>query len=84
MSREDHVSKGRRYVAEGRLTITRVQLDHVTATCRGSGAIWRCGHAPNHGWWCDCPAKSECAHISALQLVVVVPGTPQPRRGTTR
>ena len=71
MSREDAVTKGRRYASEGRLTVTRAERDLVVAVCRGSGAIHRCGHAPAHGWWCTCPSKSLCSHVAALQ----------PRRG---
>lgn len=70
--REDARTKGVRYVSEGRLTVTRVDGDHVVATCRGAGAIYRCGHNPSRGWWCNCPARSTCAHVHALCLVTVI------------
>lgn len=70
--REDARTKGRRYVAEGRLTVTRADGDHVIATCRGNGAIYRLGHNPSRGWWCTCPARGTCAHVHALGLVTVI------------
>jgi hypothetical protein len=75
VTREDHHAKARRYLDEARLTVTTAQHDLVLATCRGSGATYRCGHSPIHGWWCNCPAKSECAHVAALKLVTVIPET---------
>jgi hypothetical protein len=44
MSREDAATKARRYLAEGRLLVTAVSGDHVTAGCRGDGAVYRPGH----------------------------------------
>lgn len=72
MPREHHETKGRRYASEGRLTVTRVQGFDVAAVCRGAGAWHRLGHRPGAGWWCSCPARSRCAHLFALQLVVTV------------
>ena len=72
MTREDIATKAARYLAEGRLIITRVDGDHITATCRGSGAVHSCGHDPDRGdWWCDCPARRTCAHLVALQRVTI-------------
>lgn len=70
MSREPVEAKGRRYLGEGRLTVTRVDEDAVEATCRGGGAVYELGHDGEH-WWCGCPARGRCAHLVALGLVVV-------------
>lgn len=72
MPREGHEAKGKRYLGEARLTVTKVQGYDVGAVCRGSGAFYRLGHRPGAGWWCSCPARSRCAHLYALQLVVTV------------
>ena len=68
--REGADTKGRRYLAEGRLTVTRVEGDRVHAECKGQGAVHRLGHDAR-GWWCSCPARTTCSHLVALQLVVV-------------
>jgi uncharacterized Zn finger protein len=73
MTRENVETKGRRYVSEGRLTVTTVNPDQVAATVRGGGATYRCGHNRGIGWWCTCPAKTRCAHLVALQLVTIRP-----------
>ena len=71
MSREDALSKGRRYVSEGRLTITSVTDAEAQAVCRGDGDIFIC--TARRGWWhCTCPARSRCSHLYALGLVVVI------------
>lgn len=65
--------KGRTYVAEGRLTVHEID-EHggvVMASCRGDGAVWTCGR-DEHGWFCDCPARSRCGHLFALGLVVAL------------
>jgi uncharacterized Zn finger protein len=71
-SRESAPSKGRRYLLEGRLTVSHVSRDLVRATCRGDGHVWRLGWSRGEGWWCSCPARGRCAHLLALALVVVV------------
>jgi hypothetical protein len=68
--RENYRSKGRNYVAEARLTVTRVDGSGIRATCKGSGAVYELGFE-NGRWYCSCPAFSTCAHIHALQLVTV-------------
>lgn len=75
MTRENAEAKGRRYLVEGRLMVTTLDHEHVTATARGSGHLYRCGHNAADGWWCTCPARSRCAHLVALQLVTVRKGT---------
>lgn len=87
MPREAADQKARRYLTEGRLTVTRVEPFYrdrapsatdrlrVEATCRGSGQVYRLGY-DGAVWWCDCPALSRrCAHLLALQLVT----TPEAR-----
>ncbi|MDQ2983518.1 MAG: hypothetical protein M3R70_06290 [Actinomycetota bacterium] len=73
MSRENAAAKGRRYIAEGRLILRR--LDEADgfceADCRGSGAVWICGR-DERGWFCNCPARGLCAHVEALRLVVAL------------
>lgn len=71
MPRESHQDKGRRYVGEARLTVTKVVGREVKAVCRGAGAFYQLGHMPGRGWWCECPARTRCAHVYALQLVTV-------------
>lgn len=71
VGRENAASKGRRLVAEGRLTVTELSRERVVAECKGdSGAVYRLGWTDLR-WACDCPARSKCAHLTALQLVVV-------------
>lgn len=73
MTRENAAEKARRYLAEGRLVVTAVDGDHLTATCRGGGAVYELDHRPGRGWSCTCPARTDrCAHLHALQLVVAV------------
>jgi hypothetical protein len=72
MARESADLKARRYLCEGRLVVTYVSGDHVDASCRGDGQIYRCGHNPASGWYCNCPARSDrCCHLEALRLVAV-------------
>lgn len=71
MTREDAATRGRRYLVEGRLTVTLVHGDVVEAQCRGSGEVHELGHKPGRGWWCTCPARGRCSHLQALTLVTV-------------
>jgi hypothetical protein len=74
MTRESAAAKAVRYLTEGRLTVVAVDAvdhDHVEAVCRGSGELHDLGHDIGRGWWCSCPARGSCAHLQALQLVVV-------------
>lgn len=72
MPRETAEARGRRYLVEARLTITRLEGDDVRATCRGSGAVHHLGHhVACGGWWCSCPARTTCSHLVALQLVAI-------------
>lgn len=73
--------KAHRLLAEGRLTIERVDGGVIVASCRGysGGEIYRLGFDPRDGgeWRCTCEASSKfrrrCSHLIALQLVVVRP-----------
>lgn len=73
MIRETLTAKAARLLAEGKLTVLRVDRDHVHAECTGDHGVYRLGHNPKRpgGWWCDCPARRECAHLVALRLVAV-------------
>lgn len=72
MTRENAETRGKRYLAEGRLQVKAISTGRILATCRGSGATWNLGHL-NGVWFCECPARSRCSHLWALQLVVSVP-----------
>lgn len=73
MTRETVSAKAHRYLAEGRLTVTGVAGDLVTAECRGSGEVHSLGHDPARpgGWWCSCRAPRSCCHLAALMLVTI-------------
>jgi hypothetical protein len=66
--RENAQAKGRRYLAEGRLIVERVDASGIRAICRGMGAVYSLGYE-NERWYCACPALGLCAHLKALQLV---------------
>jgi uncharacterized Zn finger protein len=70
-AREGAEAKGRRYLVEGRLTVSRVDREGVRASCRGAGAVYECGWSAERGWFCSCAARGRCAHLVALMLVVV-------------
>jgi hypothetical protein len=73
MSRENVQVKARRYLGEGRLRVLDVDEYGGTALgeCRGAGALYTVSRN-EAGWRCDCPARSTCAHVVALQLVTVL------------
>jgi uncharacterized Zn finger protein len=74
LSGENAAAKGRRLLAEGRLRVTEVDEFAATALAevRGdSGAVYVVRHDAS-GWHCDCPARTRCGHVVALQLVVVL------------
>ncbi len=78
MSREDVLSKAKRYVGEGRLLVHAVGDKSIRGTCRGLGKTYRCGWdsdgAWDGGWFCTCPSRSRCSHVLALQLVTQAGG----------
>lgn len=70
MSRESIDAKARRYLGEARVRIRIVDRDHVEADVLGAdSAIYETTHN-GRGWRCSCPARRQCAHIRALQLLV--------------
>jgi hypothetical protein len=72
MTRETIEAKARRYLTEGRLVVTRVLGDEVTAVCMGETGAYDLGHAPGCGWWCSCPVRTDrCSHLAALWLVTI-------------
>jgi hypothetical protein len=66
--RENARAKGLRYLTEGCVIVNAVAGPIVRATCRGEGAVYHLGHDPGT-WWCDCPARGRCAHLTALMTV---------------
>lgn len=71
-ARETVHTKGRRYLAEGRIVVTGVDGDEVTAVCQGETGAYDLGHAPGRGWWCTCPVRTDkCSHLAALMLVTI-------------
>jgi uncharacterized Zn finger protein len=76
MSRENAESKARRYLAEGRLELQRVDHGVVLARCLGDegdsySVRW---DDEKKSWRCNCPAFGpRCAHVLALARVVRKP-----------
>jgi hypothetical protein len=71
--RESIGEKAGRYRLEGRLVLRRLD-EHagvVDADCRGNGAVYALGHDES-GWFCNCAARGDCAHLEALRRVVGV------------
>ena len=72
-TRENKVDKAMRYLREGRLTVVKVAGDYVVAECKGdSGEVYVPGFSSGR-WQCDCPARTDCCHLIALQRVTVRP-----------
>lgn len=72
MTRENVEQKARRYLAEARVIVTRVDGDDVRASVRGDGEWHRCGYHEYEGWWCSCPTRRDtCSHLIALRLITV-------------
>jgi hypothetical protein len=72
---ENARDRGRRLVSEARLLVCLADETRIFATCRGdSGELHELGYHPNGGWYCGCPARTQCGHLYALQLVTVAPG----------
>ena len=78
MPRENTHVKGRRLLVEGRLEVQRIDARSVSARCRGdSGELYKLGYYEEGGWYCTCPARARCSHLTALMLVALRPGTRQ-------
>ena len=70
--RENAQIKGRRLLAEGRLTVLAVRPRTLDATCRGDSAeVYHLGYRGQ--WFCTCPAVGVCSHLIALELVTLRP-----------
>lgn len=71
--RENVETKARRYLTEGRVRILLCNEESgvANAEVRGNGAIYSVDH-DEAGWSCDCPARTECAHVVALKSVMVL------------
>jgi hypothetical protein len=71
--RETVETKARRYLTEGRIRVRLCNEESSVASAevRGSGAVYAVDH-DDKGWRCDCPARTECAHIAALKCVMVL------------
>jgi hypothetical protein len=67
--RENAEARGKRYLTEGRLRIQEVSPRRVLDTCAGTGATWNLGFL-NGVYFCECPARTRCSHLWALELVV--------------
>lgn len=65
--------KFKQYLTDGRVVLIEVGPTAVDARVRGDGAVYRTGWSRTRGWHCDCPARTRCAHMRALGLVVAVP-----------
>lgn len=65
--RESVDAKAVRYLATNRLIVVEVSPDRIRAWARGE-RTYRLG-LDGAEWWCSCPARRECAHVRALQLV---------------
>lgn len=75
MPRESAADKGRRLLAEGRLTVLKIHpTGLIYAQCRGDSAeVYDLGYDPTKSQWrCTCPEmKGKCSHLVALQLVTL-------------
>lgn len=74
-SRETTWEKAHRILVEGRLRVVSVQGNEIRAACKGdSGAIYGVSHTDGDVpfWNCSCPARVDCSHLRALQLVTAV------------
>lgn len=72
--RENVEVRGRRLLTEGRLIVERRGDAVIRASCRGdTGDVYVLGYSPSSGWTCDCPARTRCAHLVALELVTIRP-----------
>jgi hypothetical protein len=73
MPRENFHEKAVRYLGEARLQVRTIDAAEIRATCRGdSGEVYALGFRRG-GWYCDCPARTRCAHLQSLMLVSLRP-----------
>jgi hypothetical protein len=73
VTREKAAAKAKRYLAESRIHVLRVDEQVVIAVARGDGSYYWLGH-DGAKWHCDCDARGlDCCHLRALRSVVVEP-----------
>jgi hypothetical protein len=75
MPRENAEQRSIRYLIEGRISVDLVERDRVRALARGDGKVYRLGWDRTGGWWCECPARTRCAHLLAVGRVVTIDGS---------
>lgn len=73
-SRESISTKARRYLIEGRIRVRYVGPLGIQAHVTGTEAVHVVTYRLEEGWGCSCPARSRCAHLEAVQLVVAMQG----------
>jgi len=67
--RKTATDKADRYLSEGRVIISDVRLDRVSAAVRGNGTVYSSGYTDGQ-WHCDCPTPTDrCSHLYALRKV---------------
>jgi uncharacterized Zn finger protein len=83
--KESSQEKANRYLIEGRVIITRVDDEQITASVRGSDQDYWAGYDPQQGrWWCECPARGRCCHLLAVMRVTRRPYGCAPFGGSAR
>lgn len=75
-SRENLEEKAVRYLAEARVTLTKIDEERrlIVAEVRGTDTTYFTGFDPRKNEWaCTCEASAKfhrrCSHIAALQLI---------------
>jgi len=67
--RETATEKGRRYLSEGRVIVSDVRLNRVSAAVRGNGTVYQTGFSDGE-WHCSCPTPTDrCSHLYAVRKV---------------
>jgi len=69
--RENYASKALRLLAEGGVSVLRIEPSGVTAIVRGDSAAIYTVNFDGSRWSCSCPAIGRCSHAFAVQRVVV-------------
>jgi uncharacterized Zn finger protein len=71
--RENAEIKAARLLVSGRVEILYVDDARVVANVRGDTAGVYLVEHDARGWRCDCPARTRCSHLLAVQRVTVRP-----------
>jgi len=67
--RESAANKAKRYLNEGRVIISDVRLNRVSAAVRGNGRVYKTGFSDGV-WHCDCPTPTDrCSHLFAVRKI---------------